>query len=121
VPRALILAAALLGAGCNEIRYQTGRLRRKASEVEAPKLASLPDRRFTYDCKNGDPFEVYFPPGGAGVVLAMGGDDHPLREVESAVGSRRFSDGSYELYLKDESAYVTLDDKRIRDGCAPRP
>ena len=121
MPRALILVVALLGAGCNEIRYQAGRLKRKASEVEAPKLAALPDRRYTYDCKNGEPFEAYFPPGGVGVVLSIGRDEHPLREVESAVGSKRYSDGNYELYLSDESAYVTLDDKRIRDGCAPRP
>ncbi len=117
MPRALILAAALLGAGCNEIRYQVGRI--KKPKLEGP--ASLPDRRFTYECKNGEPFEAYFPPGGVGVVLSIGRDEHPLREVESAVGSKRYSDGNYELYLTDESAYVTLDDKRIRDGCAPRP
>lgn len=112
-----MLAAALLGAGCGELRYQASRIKRP--KLEAP--ASLPDRRFTYDCKDGEPFEAYFPPGGAGIVLSIGRDDHPLRELESGVGSRRYGDGRYELTVRGQSAYLTLDDKRIRDGCAPRP
>ncbi|UPT74839.1 MAG: hypothetical protein M0D55_03745 [Elusimicrobiota bacterium] len=61
VPRTLALAALLLTAGCNEIRYQTAKLRAKASRVEAPKLAALPDHRTTYSCPSADPFDVYFP------------------------------------------------------------
>ena len=69
MPRPLI-AAALLLCGCNEIRYQASRLRANAPKLEVPKAASLPDRRATYECKDGEPFDVYFPPGGVGAVLS---------------------------------------------------
>ena len=120
MPRLVIIAAALLAGGCNEIRYQASRLRAKAPPLEVPRAASLPDRRATYECKDGEPFDVYLPPGGAGAVLSLGGDDFALRELSIPAG-RRFGDDRYELHLKEDgSAYVTLDDKRIRDRCAPR-
>ena len=81
------------------------------------KAASLPDRRVTYQCKDGEPFDVYFPPGGAGAVLSIGGDDFALREVSSEAG-RRYGDDHYDLYFKDDgTAYLMLEDKRIRDRC----
>ncbi len=120
MPRTLIAAAALLACGCNEIRYQSARLRARAPKLELPKVASLPDRRATYDCKNGEPFDAYFPPGGAGVVLSLGGDDFALREL-STIAGKRYGDEHYELYLKEDgSAYVTLDEKPLRGGCRRR-
>ena len=120
MPRLIIVAAALLTGGCNEIRYQSARLRASAPPLEIPKVASLPDRRVTYDCKNGEPFDVFFPPGGAGAVLSLGGDDFALRELTTIAG-RRFGDERYELYIKeDDSVYLTLEEKRIRDGCRRR-
>jgi len=119
VPRPLI-AAALLLCGCNEIRYQASRLRANAPALEVPRAASLPDRRATFGCKDGEPFDVYFPPGGVGAVLSLGGDDFALRDLE-AVAGKRYGDDRYELYLKEDgTAYVTLEEKRIRDGCARR-
>lgn len=119
VPRPLI-AAALLLCGCNEIRYQASRLRAKAPPLEVPRAASLPDRRATYECKDGEPFDVYFPPGGVGAVLSLGGDDFALRDLE-AVAGKRYGDDRYELYLKEDgTAYVTFEEKRIRDRCARR-
>ena len=110
----------LLACGCNEIRYQTARLRANSPKLEVPKVASLPDRRVTYDCKNGEPFDVFFPPGGAGAVLSLGGDDFALRELTTIAG-KRYGDGRYELYIKeDDSLYVTLEEKRIREGCKQR-
>lgn len=124
MPRPLIvarLAAALvlatLSCACNEIRYQ-------ASRIPKPKLegpASLPDRRFTYDCKTGDSFDAYFPPGGAGVVLSIGGDERALRELSAEAGDSRYGDGVYEFVLQKEDAFVSHDDKRIREGCRRRP
>ena len=120
MPRTLIAVAALLACGCNEIRYQAARLRANSPKLEVPKAASLPDRRVTYDCKNGEPFDVFFPPGGAGAVLSLGGDDFALRELTTVAG-KRYSDERYELYIKeDDSVYVTLDEKRIREGCKQR-
>ena len=120
MPRTLIAVAALLSCGCNEIRYQTARLRANSPKLEIPKAASLPDRRVTYDCMNGEPFDVFFPPGGAGAVLSLGGDDFALRELTTIAG-KRYGDGRYELYIKeDDSLYVTLEEKRIREGCKPR-
>lgn len=117
MPRPLIAAAVLLLAGCNEIRYQTARLRAKAATVEAPKLAALPDHRTTYECRTGEPFDVYFPPGGVGAVLSIGGDDYSLRSLETVAG-RRFSDGSLELYMKEDgSVDLSRDEKKIRTGC----
>ena len=119
MPRPLI-AAALLLCGCNEIRYQASRLRANAPKLEVPKAASLPDRRATYECKDGEPFDVYFPPGGVGAVLSLGGDDFALRDLE-AVAGKRYGDGRYELYLKEDgTAYVTLEEKPIRDRCSRR-
>lgn len=116
MPRALIAAAVLL-AGCNEIRYQAARLRQKASEVEAPGLAALPDHRTTYACRTGEPFDVYFPPGGVGAVLSIGGDDYSLRAIETVAG-RRFSDGTLELYMKEDGTVdLSRDEKKIRTGC----
>lgn len=115
MPRSLILAAALLACGCNEIRYQASRIDK--SKLGFQKPASLPDRRATYACRDGEPFDVYFPPGGVGAVLSLGGDDFALRDLE-AVAGKRFGDGRYELYImEDGSAYVTLEEKRIRDRC----
>ncbi len=120
MPRSLIFAAALLACGCNEIRYQTARLRANSPKLEIPKAASLPDRRVTYECKNGEPFDVFFPPGGAGAVLSLGGDDFALRELTTVAG-KRYGDGRYEMYIKeDDSLYVTLEEKRIREGCKQR-
>ena len=120
VPRALILAAALLAGGCNEIRYQASRLRKAAPPLEVPKLASLPDRRATYDCKDGEPFDIYFPPGGVGAALTLGGEDYALREIETVAG-KRFADEHFELYMKEDgSADLTLDEKKIRAGCRRR-
>ena len=120
MPRPLIVVAVLLACGCNEIRYQTARLRANSPKLEIPKAASLPDRRVTYDCKNGEPFDVFFPPGGAGAVLSLGGDDFALRELTTVAG-KRYGDGRYELYIKeDDSLYVTLEEKRIREGCKQR-
>lgn len=120
VPRTLIIAFGVLLCGCNEIRYQASRLRANAPALEVPKVASLPDRRATYECKDGEPFDVYFPPGGVGAVLSLGGDDFALRDLE-AVAGKRYGDDRYELYLKEDgTAYVTLEEKRIRDGCARR-
>lgn len=117
MPRTLIIAAAILACGCNEIRYQTARLRANSPKLEVPKVAALPDRRVTYTCKNGEPFAVFFPPGGAGAVLSLGGDDFALRELTTIAG-RRYGDGRYELYVnEDDSVYVTLEEKRIREGC----
>ena len=120
MPRPLILAAALLACGCNEIRYQTARLRANSPKLEVPKVASLPDRRTTYDCKDGEPFDVFFTPGGDGAVMSLGGDEFALRELTTVAG-KRFGDGHYELYVKeDASVYVTVDEKRIRAGCKQR-
>ena len=121
MPRPLIIvAAALLACGCNEIRYQTARLRANSPKLEVPKVASLPDHRVTYECRDGEPFEVLFPPGGTVAVLTLGGDEIALGEL-SAIAGRRYGDGRYELYVKeDESVQVTLDEKRIRDGCKQR-
>ena len=117
MPRPLIIAAALLACGCNEIRYQTARLRANSPPLEIPKEAELPDRRATYECKDGEPFDVYFPPGGVGAVLSLGGDDFALRELTTVAG-KRYGEERYELYLKEDgTAYVTLDEKRIRDRC----
>jgi membrane-bound inhibitor of C-type lysozyme len=120
VPRALIAALCLAALGCNEIRYQAGRLRAAAPPLEVPKAAELPDRRLSYECKDGEPFSVYFPPGGAGAVLSLGGDEYALRDVPAAAG-KRYGDEHYELYLKDGVASVSLDDKRIRGGCRATP
>jgi membrane-bound inhibitor of C-type lysozyme len=118
VPRPLIAVAALLACGCNEIRYQTARLRASSPKLEVPKAASLPDRRVTYECKNGEPFDVFFTPGGAGAVMSLGGDDFALRELSIAAG-KRYGDDRYELHIKEDgSVYVTLDEKRIREGCS---
>ncbi|MDD5302898.1 MAG: hypothetical protein PHS14_07270 [Elusimicrobia bacterium] len=120
MPRPLVFAAALLACGCNEIRYQTARLRANTPKLEVPKAAELPDRRATYDCRNGEPFDVFFPPGGAGAVLSLGGDDFALRELTTVAG-KRFGDDRYELYMKEDgSVYVTLDEKPIREGCKQR-
>lgn len=119
MPR-LVIAAALLASGCNEIRYQSARLRASAPPLELPKVAELPDRRVPYECRNGEPFEVYFTPGGAGVVLSLGGEEYALRDLAASAG-RRYGDGRYELYIdEDESTYVALDEKRIREGCRRR-
>jgi hypothetical protein len=120
VPRTLIAVAAILACGCNEIRYQTARLRANSPRLEVPKAASLPDRCVTYECKNGEPFAVFFPPGGAGAVLSLGGDDFALREMTTVAG-KRFGDEHYELYLKEDgTVYITLEEKRIREGCTQR-
>ena len=117
MPRPLIFAAALLLGGCNEIRYQAARLRANSPKLEVPRAASLPDRRTTYECRNGEPFAVFFPPGGGGAVLSLGGDDFALRELETVAG-KRYGDEHYELYLKEDgSVLVTLDEKRIREAC----
>jgi len=117
VPRPLIVVAALIACGCNEIRYQSARLRANAPKLEVPKAASLPDRRTTYECKNGEPFDVFFTPGGAGAVLSLGGDDFALREVSIGEG-KRFANDHYDLYIKqDGSVFVTLDEQRLREGC----
>ena len=116
MPRLIILAATLLACGCNEIRYQASRI--DLPPLEVPKAASLPDRRITYECKDGAPFDVFFPPGGVGAVLSLGGDDFALREMSITAG-RRFGNGHYELFVKDNgSVYLLLDEKRIRDGCS---
>ena len=114
----LVFAALLLACGCGEIRYQTSRL--DLPKLEFPKPAALPDRRVSYECANAEPFDVFFPPGGAGAVLSLGGDDFALRELPGAAG-RRFGDGRYELYLEEDgSADVALDEKRVRERCKPR-
>lgn len=118
--KAVALAfAALSASGCNEIRYQAARLRRAAPPVEVPKVASLPDHRAEYECRDGEPFAVFFPPGGVGAVLSLGGDEYALRDMEAGEG-KRYGDGRYELYLKEDKATVLLDDKRIRVDCKPR-
>ena len=115
MPRTVILAAALLACGCNEIRYQASRIDKEKLGFKKP--AALPDRRATYACRDGEPFDVYFPPGGVGAVLSLGGDDFALRDLE-AVAGKRFGDGRYELVIREDGeAYVTADDKRIRDRC----
>lgn len=120
MPRTLIAVAALLACGCNEIRYQTARLRANTPALEIPKAAELPDRRATYECRNGEPFDVFFSPGGGGAVLSLGGDDFALRDL-TAVAGKRYGDERYELYLKEDgSADITLDEKRIREGCRRR-
>jgi membrane-bound inhibitor of C-type lysozyme len=120
VPRPLAVAAALFACGCNEIRYQAARLRASSPKLEVPKVASLPNRRLTYTCGDGEPFDVFFPPGGAGAVLSLGGDDFALRETSTITG-RRYEDGRYELYLKENGAVdLSLEDKRIRKDCKPR-
>jgi len=112
--------AALLVCGCNEIRYQTARLRASSPKLEVPKVASLPDRRTTYNCKDGEPFDVFFTPGGDGAVLSLGGDEFALRELPTVAG-KRFGDDRYELYVKEDNVvYIALDEKRIRDGCKQR-
>lgn len=120
MPRTLIFAAALLACGCNEIRYQASRLRKAAPPLEVPKLAALPDRRVTYDCKSGEPFDIYFSPGGTGAALTLGGEDYALRELETVAG-KRFADEHYELYIKENgSADLSLDDKKVRADCRQR-
>ena len=74
MPRTLIVAAALLACGCNEIRYQAARLRKAAPPLEVPHVAELPDHRVTYECKSGEPFDIYFPPGGVGAALTLVGE-----------------------------------------------
>lgn len=118
MPRPLALGLLLLLTGCNEVRYQYARMRAAAPPLETPKVASLPDHRTEYQCKDGEPFAVFFPPGGVGAVLSLGGDEYALREIPAGEGTR-YGDGRYELYLKDGIAVVSLDDKRIRAGCAP--
>ena len=54
----------------------------------------MPDRRVTYDCKNGEPFTVLFPPGGAGAVMTLGGDDFALRDL-TAIAGKRYGDNRY--------------------------
>lgn len=119
MPR-LIIAAALLACGCNEIRYQTARLRASAPPLELPKVASLPDRRATYDCKDGEPFDVFFTPGGDGAVLSLGGDEFALRELSSDAG-KRYGDDRYELRVKEDGTVsLTLDEKLLRGRCRRR-
>jgi len=121
VPRLVVLAAAaLLAGGCNEIRYQASRLRKAAPPLEVPKLAALPDHRVTYDCKSGEPFDIYFPPGGTAAALTLGGEDYALRAIETVAG-KRFADDHYELYMKENgSADLTFDEKTIRSDCRQR-
>jgi hypothetical protein len=121
VPRFIaVAAAALLASGCNDIRYQAARLRAKAPPLEVPKLAALPDRRAIYDCKDGEPFDVYFPAGGVGAALTIGGEDFALRAIETVVG-KRFGDEHFELYMKEDgTADLTVDEKSIRSGCRRR-
>ena len=110
----------LLGSGCNEIRYQTARLRANSPRLEIPKVAELPDHRVTYDCKEGEPFDIYFPPGGVGAVLSIGGDEFALREITTIAG-KRYADEHFELYMKEDgSSDLTRDEKKIRAGCRPR-
>ena len=110
----------MLACGCNEIRYQAARLRKAAPPLEVPKLAALPDHRVTYDCKSGEPFDIYFPPGGVGAALTLGGEDYALRELETIAG-KRFADEHYELYMKENgSADLSLDETKIRVDCRPR-
>ena len=117
MPRSLIALAAALACGCNEIRYQASRI--DVPRLEIPKAASLPDRRATYECKDGEPFDLFLPPGGAGAVLSIGGDEFALRELETGAG-KRYSDGRYELYMKEDgSADLAVDDKKLRTGCRP--
>lgn len=107
----------MLLCGCNEIRYQTARLRANSPKLEVPKVASLPDRRVTFTCRDGEPFDAYFPPGGVGAVLSLGGDDFALRDLAPVAGER-YGDGRYELVIREDGeAYVTNDEKRIRDRC----
>ncbi len=107
-------------AGCNEIRYQTARLRAASPPLEIPKVAELPDHRMTYDCKDGDSFDIYFPPGGNAAVLTLGGEDYALRQIATVAG-KRFSDDRYELYMKEDgTSDLTLEEKKIRGGCKPR-
>ena len=118
MPRTLVLAAALLACGCAEIRYQASKI--DMPKLEVPKAASLPDRRATFECKNGEPFAVFFPPGGSGAVLSLGGDEFALRELPMVVG-KHYGDGRYELFLQEDGkSYLTLDEKRLRDGCLQR-
>ena len=117
VPRTLIIAFGVLLCACNEIRYQPARLRKNSPKLEVPKVASLPDRRVTFTCRDGEPFDVYFSPGGGGAVLSLGGDDFGLRDME-AIAGERFGDGRYELIIKEDGeTYVAADEKRIRDRC----
>jgi membrane-bound inhibitor of C-type lysozyme len=120
VPRTLIIGFAVLFTGCNEIRYQSARLRAKSPALEVPKAASLPDRRVTFECGDGEPFEVFFTPGGGAAVLSLGGDEFALPEL-SAIAGRRYGDGRYELSFKEDGvAAVTFDDKLIRGRCKRR-
>ena len=105
MPRTLVLAAALLAGGCNEIRYQAARLRAHTPPLEIPRVAALPDRRVTFDCKEGEPFDIYFPPGGVGAALTLGGEDYALREI-STVAGKRYADEHYELYMKENGTSV---------------
>ena len=115
MPRSLIIAFGVLFTGCNEIRYQASRIDKE--KLGFQKSASIPDRRATFACRDGEPFDVYFPPGGAGAVLSMGGDDFALRDLE-AVAGQRFGDGRYELVIKEDGdTYVAVDEKRVRDRC----
>ena len=73
-----------------------------------------------YDCKSGEPFDIYFPPGGVGAALTIGGEDFALREIETVAG-KRFADEHFELYMKENgSADLTLDEKKIRSDCRQR-
>jgi len=120
VPRTLIAAIAVLLSSCNEIRYQTARLRANSPALEVPKAAALPDRRATFECKDGEPFEVFFTPGGGGAVISLGGEEFALPEL-SAIAGRRYGDGRYELSFKETGvAALTFDDKLIRDRCKRR-
>ena len=117
MPRTLIIGAALLACGCNEIRYQAARLRANSPKLEVPKAAALPDRRAAFECQDGEPFDVYFSPGGGGAVISLGGDEFALREL-SAIAGRRYGDGRYELSFKEDgTASLTFEDKVIRGGC----
>lgn len=107
----------MLACGCNEIRYQASRLRANSPKLEIPRAAALPDRRASFECADGEPFAVYFPPGGTGAVLSLGGDEFALRDL-AAVAGRRYGDGRYELSFKEDGvAAVTLDEKVIRGRC----
>ena len=120
MPRPLIFAAALLACGCNEIRYQAARLRKAAPPLEVPHVAELPDHRVTYDCKSGEPFDIYFPPGGGGAALTLGGEDFALHQIETVAG-KRFADEHYELYMKENgSTDLSFDEKKIRSDCRTR-
>ena len=120
MPRTLIAAVAVLLCSCNEIRYQSARLRANAPPLEIPKVASLPDHRVTYDCKDGEPFDALFPPGGKVAVITLGGEEFALPALAPIAGLR-YGDGRYELYIKEDGvAQVTLEEKKIRVGCKQR-